>query len=406
MVNPDSYDRERQKEDRRREKLREKLEKKYRSGRIDQATYIAELHNIGYVTQKELVDDFRKMIQEEISYLESLEAKENETKDTKVKQTPRPPPPPPPPPKEYFGPEDLYRPTDDSIKTGKPADEDDRKQTDDNDEGPEEFSSDMADWEFEDMGNGIGLTNDNDNKDVRIKEAKTEVTENGEVIIRVDRNTGVLEYDDSKNMDFADAQIMDSFKSAEVVGSGGKKKKKRKRKSDKGGENGGDADIGPELSEAERLVIDTDLDEEEQLDLEEVLIPDIESTLKTNVVSSRKRSKPTILWEADREDRVWLEKRFNEEAVLLRERWNTWKTRKHALAAKGKVNSKKVKGAAMEDWELVKLVHETVLKRIKGKLKKVEKEKWKARLKKKKKVKKEKKANKQTQTENSNVKWD
>jgi hypothetical protein len=376
---PEKVLKERMKEDKRLKKLKNKLEKKYKAGKIDQATYMKELHKIGFVTQKEVLDDFRKVLREEIDRLEKYEM--GVVDDDLAPEDAEP--------SSATEAEDLYgdellekpiselefkRPKDFGVEKKKSYDEKKIASEAIYEDEVEVVDEEAADWNFEDS-------------DLELDEDADEVVPDVDVV-KIDRRSGVLEYDEIKHADFSDVKIMDSYDQAAEVGVSRKRKKKRKRaKAKEPPKEVGEEDVEvefeleeePELTEAERIILEMEEDSDEQLDLEEVFIPDVESTIKSKrAVPSRKKETPEIMWEADQEDKVWLKNRFLEEIEALKSRRQKWRNERSARlkAAKEKLMEDK----EIEKWHLVKLMHETVLVKVGGKLRKQKKEVWKVRV--------------------------
>jgi hypothetical protein len=371
---PDKVIKERLKEEKRLEKQKMKLEKKFRSGKIDEVTYRQELAKIGYVTQKDLVEDFKRMIQEEIDYLESLDV--NGQEGAGGSESPPPPPPPPPPPDigddpysddymKAFAGEDAG--TKAAKKDAPPIPDLDFKPPEDYEPEYEELSEDMADWELDEDDIDDEFEDDADDED----EFEDDADDEDDFIdedhshdideVPIDRREGVLAYEDIKKADFEHARVMDSYQQATVLGETGKRRRKKKRKAK--------VVVEEELSEAEKLMREFEKEPEEQLDLDEVFIPDVASTIKSKKVSPKasKAKAPSIMWEADGEDKQWLEKRLLEETARLAELHRAWRMRKKL-------------GGEIPEWEVYRLVKKTATVKKGKKSVKKKIEVWKVRV--------------------------
>jgi hypothetical protein len=385
LADPGRVLKDQKRDDRRREKLKIKLEKKYQAGKITKDEYMAALHKIGYVTQQELLDDFKKMIREEIEYLEGLEGTENgeaggaapplptdakslygsELNDENLGgpdpdqrplgygedgSLPRPPPPPPPPP---------------------PPDDDDEEEY-------EEISEEMAEWDFDDVDEDYEDEEDDDYEDDDEYEDEEEEEDEGPGkpftdFVKVDQRSGVVDYSDIKMFDGTEAKVMDSYDTATEVGAEKKQKKRKKRRKERPAKEEAPVKPEPELTETEKLIMEMEADtEEEPLDLGEVLIPDMVSTMKSEKETGKvNRVLAEIMWEADEEDRVWLQNKFLEEIEALKVRLS------EKREAEAQAKAEALESADIEDWEIVK-VSSKVVKVKKGKrVRKVRREIWK-----------------------------
>jgi hypothetical protein len=387
LADPGRVIKNQKRDDRRREKLKIKLEKKYQAGKITKDEYMAALHKIGYVTQQELLDDFKKMIREEIEYLEGLDGLEDsgngdargseaplptdakslygsELNDENLGgpdpdqrplgygedgSLPRPPPPPPPPTPE-----------------------------DDDEEEYEEIPEEMAEWDFDDVDEDYDDEEDDEDDEYEDEEEEEEEEDEGPGkpftdFVKVDQRSGVVDYSDIKMFDGTDAKVMDSYDSATEVGAEKKQKKRKKRRKERPPKEEAPVEPEPELTEAEKLIMEMEADtEEEPLDLGEVLIPDMVSTMKSEKETGKvNRVLAEIMWEADEEDRVWLQNKFLEEIEALKVRL------RERREAEAKAKADMLKSPEIDDWDIVK-VSSKVVKIKKGKrVRKVRREIWK-----------------------------
>jgi hypothetical protein len=170
-------------------------------------------------------------------------------------------------------------------------------------------------------------------------------------------------------MEVSEDTIMDQLEHAAVLGEEPRRRKKKMKKSRRRKE----VEPEPELTETEKLIKDMEKAPEEELDLDSVFIPDIESTMK--------KGKVDIMWESDEEDLVWLDKRFSEEAELLKLKHLKWRLETRRKKKEAALRMKKYMEQKAEDWELVKITQEHILVRIGGKLRKKKREIWKVKIK-------------------------
>jgi hypothetical protein len=252
----------------------------------------------------------------------------------------------------------------------------------------EELSEDMADWDFEEDDDEEEIADEADEYEDEEEYDDYEDSEFDEDngyhgpqtgTIKIDHRSGVVDYNEIKEMDFSRAQVMDAYKHAEEVGLEGDDRRRR-RKPDRRKRRERVAPrkkevVKKELTEAEKLVKEMESDLDEKLDLEEMLIPDVPSTLKSKELeASEKKAAAEILWEADEEDKVWLQKRFLEEVDALKER-----RRLEAESAKGAVVKEDVDESEVEDWRAYKLVGKKVTVEKDGKKTKERREIWKVK---------------------------